>query len=325
MNWSKNRRRFILSRKALEAMLLFVLLFGASWGYGACFSSDGEENFKKAVKPQEIMEAPITNEPEITVTVQLKTGEMLTQELEEYIINVVAAEMPADFPQEALKAQAVAARSYCLHYLSNNAYIPAGTIAQDWLSEEEQKKRWQDNFALYHEKIAAAVYETKGEVLYWQNNVITAAYHASCGGKQTASAEEMWGGTAEYLSSVPCPHGEEKYSGVEHVFKKQEIAQALKRSGMKTIKVISVTKSGRAAEVKIDDDIYAAAKIRTALSLSSSIFTLKTKGDEVIITTYGSGHGVGMCQYGARYYAMKGWDYKKILAHFYPQTTLRQV
>lgn len=325
MNCLRKSRRKLRSSKLIGNLLLLGLFGGAVWGYSECWLADDNYTLTRVIKEQESLPMTETEQPGFMVTVQLKSGELLTQELEEYVINVVAAEMPADFPQEALKAQAVAARSYLKHYLTNNAYIPAGTIAQDWLSLEEQKKRWGDNYPIYHEKIVQAVSATKGEVLYWQDNVITAAYHASCGGIKTAAAEEIWGGAVSYLVSVPCPHGEEKYSKVEHIFTKKEIAQALNLPQVKSIKVLSLTASDRVKEVKVDEQIYEAAKIRTALALPSTIFTVKNKGDEIIITTSGSGHGVGMCQYGARYYANQKWDYKRILAHFYPETVLKKV
>ena len=307
------------------------LLIGAFWGYRECWGSIDDkavisesEATENTVAGDSVTESSLNYGSALTVAVQMKTGEIITEGLEEYVCGVVAAEMPANFEKEALKAQAVAARSYCLHYLGGKEYIPAGTAAQDWLSEEEQKARWGDNYEKYRAKIAAAVAETKGEVLYWQKSVITAAYHASCGGERTAAAAEVWQNEVPYFISVACPHGEEKYTAAEHVLTKKEIAQAFGKKEVRKLKLI-LSKSGRVQTVEIDGESIDAAKVRAALGLASNIFTMKDKGEEVVITTWGSGHGVGMCQYGAEYYAKKGWDYRKILAHYYPKTTLGEV
>lgn len=325
--------RKIIAKRQIKRKIIIVafggLMIGAWWGYNEAWDVSAQSVQKEDVSivmPQ--VEETVKADSEhvlsnsFLVAVQTKSGEIIQQELEEYVCNVVAAEMPAHFASEALKAQAVAARSYCVHYLSGKPYIPAGTIAQDWISSEEQKERWGSNYDIYREKIALAVNETKGEVLYWQNAVITAAYHASCGGRKTASAKEVWGGEVAYLQSVDCPHGADKHSGVEHIFTKEEIARAIGVDGVKDVQIKSYTNSGRVDGVLIDGIEYDIGKIRTSLSLPSGIFTVNIKEEKVIITSYGSGHGVGMCQYGAEYYAKEGWDYQQILQHFYPETTL---
>ena len=262
---------------------------------------------------------------DFVVKIQTKDGEILEQNLEEYLTGVLAAEMPANFELEALKAQAVAARSYVVYYLGKNDYIPAGTSAQDWLSEEEQKERWGDNYQKYHEKIVQAVRETANEVLLWQDAVIEAVYHSSCGGYKTAAAADVWGGYVPYLQSVDCPHGEDKHSQKESRFSREEFAELLKAPKNGKIKITASDSSGRVLEIMVGDEVFQGDEVRNALGLSSTVFSIKTSDDEVIITTNGSGHGVGMCQYGANYFAQQGWSYKQILAHFYPETELGEV
>ena len=259
------------------------------------------------------------------VKVKSKDGEIIEQNLEEYVSGVLAAEMPVNFALEALKAQAVATRSYCIYYLGKNDYIPAGVSAQDWLSEEEQRERWGDNYENYRQKIVQAAAETKGEVLLWQDSVIEAVYHASCGGYKTAAAADVWGGYIPYLQSVDCPHGEDKHSKKENHFSRAELAESLGAPAKGEIKITAKDASGRVAEITVGGEAFQGSEVRSALGLPSTVFTVKTKGDEVIITTDGSGHGVGMCQYGANYYALEGWDYKQILAHFYQETELGKV
>lgn len=322
-------RKNIILRKIIDGrrIVVLLLLVGAVWGYSVGWYSPTQKEAIPIVKETKLADSTADEytEKAFWVPVQTKSGEIINQELEEYVCGVVAAEMPANFATEALKAQAVAARSYCVHYLSGKEYIPAGTSAQDWLSVAEQQKRWGSNYEVYRDKIALAVAETKGEVLYWQGSVITAAYHASCGGTRTASAKEVWGGDVAYLPSVECPHGQDKHSGVEHIFTKEAIAQAIGVTSVKNMQIKSYTPSGRAAVIKIDGVEYDAAQIRTALALPSSVVEIKVKTDEVLITSFGSGHGVGMCQYGAEYYAKEGWNYQQILQHFYPETVIGQV
>lgn len=325
--WSRRKDTIFAKIINKHIIVLLGLLIGAGWGYSVGWNSSEPKEAISIVKEMKTSDSKseVLVENVFWVPVQTKNGEIINQELEEYVCGVVAAEMPANFAFEALKAQAVAARSYCVHYLSGKEYIPAGTSAQDWLSIAEQKNRWGNNYETYRDKIALAVAETKGEVLYWQDSVITAAYHASCGGVGTASAKEVWGGDVAYLKNVECPHGQDKYSGVEHIFTKEEIAQAIGVNSVKNIRITSYTISGRAAVIQIDGVEYETTQIRTALALPSSVIEVKVQGDNVIITSFGSGHGVGMCQYGAEYYAKEGWNYQQILEHFYPETTIGQV
>jgi len=266
-----------------------------------------------------------TVDEQLIVMVKTEKGELIKQDLEEYVACVVAAEMPAKFELEALKAQAVAARSYGVYYLQNNDYIPAGTTAQAWIDENEQQNRWGDNYAEYSAKIAQAVAETTGEVLLWQEEVIEAVYHASCGGKKTAAAQEVWGGYVPYLPSINCEHGVDKHTATKYVFTKKELADKLKIKNVDKIQITSITDSGRVEEVKVGNDLFQGTQLRSLLGLSSTVFTIESKDGKAIITSNGAGHGVGLCQYGAQYWAQKGMSYAEILAHFYPQTQIGQV
>lgn len=335
MTAKRIRKRKIRRAVWIASVIVFALAMGryadkmtvseeASVGN---ISIEAQENAavpeKENVEPKENPAPKKTTN--FTVNVQRKDGEIIEQNLDEYLTGVLAAEMPVNFELEALKAQAVAARSYCIYYLGKNDYIPAGVIAQDWLSEEEQKERWGDNYEAYHAKIVQAVEETASEVLLWQKAVIEAVYHSSCGGYKTAAAADVWGGYVPYLQSVDCPHGEDKHTNKEKRFSRAEFAKALGAPAKGEIKITAKDVSGRVVEMAVGDELFQGGEVRSALGLSSTMFSVKTSGDEVIITTNGSGHGVGMCQYGANYYALQGWDYKQILTHFYTETELGQV
>ena len=318
----------------LGVVLAFTLYLGHfAENYNLSQEAAADPNLAETINQQALTKEDLKQSEEqdlqdlsdFTVKIQTKDGGIIEQNLEEYLCGVLAAEMPANFELEALKAQAVAARSYAVDYLGKNDYIPAGTSAQDWLSTEEQKERWGDNYPANREKIVQAVSETANEVLLWQGVVIEAVYHSSCGGYKTAAAADVWGGYVPYLQSVECPHGEDKHSNKESIFSREEFADLLNAPKKGDIKITAADTSGRVLEIAVGAEKFQGSEVRSALGLASTAFSVQTKGEEVIITTNGSGHGVGMCQYGADYFAKKGWDYQQILAHFYQETELGEV
>lgn len=257
--------------------------------------------------------------------------------LEEYLVGVVAAEMPAEFPLEALKAQAVAARTYALKRLVAggvaNPTHPGADLCDDhrhgqaWLSREELKNRWGKlSYYQYYYKVKKAVDETAGQVLTYKGELIDPAYHASCGGR-TENSEDVWKYEAPYLRSVPCPYDANPYPAQTASFSLEQLDRALGSSlntaaalaGGKRpeIKVVEKTSTGRPKTLAIGDKRLPAAAVRDLLELRSTNFIFELKGDTVTFTTSGYGHGVGLCQYGARGLAEHGYDYRTILGHYY--------
>jgi stage II sporulation protein D len=263
---------------------------------------------------------------------------VVTMQLEDYLVGVVAAEMPAEFPPDALKAQAVAARTYAMKRMGAagvaNPLHPGADLCDDhrhgqaWLSREELKKRWGTvHYYNYYYKVKKAVDETRGQVLTYQGQLIDPAYHASCGGR-TENSEDVWKYQVPYLRSVPCPYDADPNPVQDASFSLEQVDNALgttlaavpaagKGKPESVFKVIDKTATGRPKTLQIGDRRLPAAAVRDLLGLRSTNFTWKVEGDTVTFTTTGHGHGVGLCQYGAKGMADHGYNYRTILGHYY--------
>jgi stage II sporulation protein D len=258
-------------------------------------------------------------------------------QLEDYLIGVVAAEMPAEFPLDALKAQAVAARTYAVKRMIaggiDNPMHEGADLCDDhrhgqaWLSREELKERWGTlRYYNYFYKVKTAVDETRGEVLTYQGQLIDPAYHSSCGGK-TEDSGEVWKFQVPYLCSVPCPYEADPQPLQSVSISLEQVDQALGTtlaavpvSGNKAggeMKVLERTSSGRPKTLLVDGQQFSTVMVRDLLGLRSTNFTWKLENDSITFTTTGYGHGVGMCQYGARGMAEHGYNYRTILGHYY--------
>ena len=244
------------------------------------------------------------------------TTETITIPLEEYIVSVVAAEMPAAFPVEALKAQAVAARTYTVRRLqpgsaSNHVY-PGADICDDprysqaWISKQQMKERWgQAGYHQYYNKIKRAVDSTKGQVLTYNNELINAVYHASCGGGATENSGEVWQFDKPYLKSVSCPFCADPRRVQSVSYTLDEVSTRLQTDlkaipaaagSSQIIKVKEQTGTGRPKVLLVGDRSMPATVFREKLSLRSTRFTYQLEDDKITFTTTGHGHGVGMCQ-----------------------------
>lgn len=258
--------------------------------------------------------------------------------LEDYLVGVVAAEMPVEFPEEALKAQAVAARTYVLKRMAGggvaNPVHPGADVCdnpahgQAWLAREDLKDRWGTlHYYQYYYKVKEAVDETAGQVLVWKGDLIDPAYHASCGGA-TENAADVWQSEAPYLSSVPCPYDTDPQPVRAVTFRLEELDQVLGTNlnavpvteGAGTaagIKLIEETETGRSKTIAFGNKQFSAMVVRDLLGLRSTRLTWFLDGETVTFTTTGYGHGVGMCQYGSKGLAEHGYDYRIILGHYY--------
>lgn len=265
--------------------------------------------------------------------------------LEEYLIGVVAAEMPASFPVEALKAQAVAARTYIRQRMSpggvaNNKH-PGSDVSSDpregqaWISRAEMEKRWGKIQTLeYYYKIKWAVDNTNGQVITYNSQLIFPAFHASCGGG-TENAEEVWVAATPYLKGVPCPYCSDPKPERQVTYTLAELDKKLKTnlsampvtSGNKP-KPLTITKettTGRPKEIRLANKNYPATLLREILNLRSTRISWNIKGDQITFTTRGHGHGVGLCQYGAKGMAENGKTYEEILKHYYTGVEITKI
>lgn len=255
--------------------------------------------------------------------------------LEDYIKGVVAAEMPVSFEIEALKAQAVAARTYALKHIQNTEKINAEDIGQAYISIEEMKKRWGDNFDIYYKKVSDAVDATKNEIIVYNNEPIEAVFHSTSAG-MTETAENVWKSPLPYIKSVDssydvnAPDFEYKTivdinDFIKKIKSKNNSAKINSQNIMDNIKIISRTKAGYVSNIKIGGVSFTGIEIRQLFSLRSSNFTISSDGKNVIFTTKGYGHGAGMSQYGANFMAKEGKTYKEIINHYYFDVEIRNI
>ena len=251
-----------------------------------------------------------------------KTNVNINKELEDYVVGVVAGEMPVNFPHEALKAQAVAARTYAVRQLQSNPNMKYEDIAQAYVSIDKMKEMWGNNFDEYYAKIKNNVYATAGEILEYNNEPILAAFCSTTNG-YTEECQNVWTQDLPYLKSVKSEGDELSpyYSDSVTVPKKQFSSLF----GSTDFTVTEKTNAGYVKSVNIGGNVYSGDRIRQIMGLRSTCFDIFNEGENIIFSTKGYGHGVGMSQYGACFMANNGDDYKTILAHYYTGTNLKNL
>lgn len=264
-------------------------------------------------------------EPKQYVTIYRSNGSVLKIELEEYIIGVVGAEMPASFDSQALMAQAILARTYALKAIQNNNRLTDNSSTQNYKSNEELKQLWGTSYSTYYSKVKSAVETTKGMVLTYGGSLIEAVYHSTSNG-YTENAENVWGNSFPYLVSVESP-----YDSINPSFIKEQFLSYADLSTKLQMEVtqnsewtiLSKTSGNRVNQISIDDHLFTGVEIRTKLGLRSTDFSIEKNESGITFQTKGYGHGVGMSQYGANGMAKHGYSYTQILKHYYPGVTIQ--
>ena len=284
--------------------------------------------------------------------------EIVEMELEEYLVGVVAAEMPANYHQEALKAQAVAARTYAARHLSlfggnGSQQYPGADICTDyrfsqaWISKDSMKEKWGFiPFFYFYNRINEAVEETKGKVIVYNNKLIDAVYHSNAGG-MTEDPYYVWGNRVPYLKSVKSPYDSKKKKNYIYNFNfkltdvdmklgtslEEIVAGVQKNSESRIIsfnknniiKTLQKSNSGRIVKIRFGDKIIGGQELRRKLSLPSNLAEFEIRGSKLFCTVKGNGHGVGMSQTGADGFAKNNYNYKEILKHYYQEVEIKNI
>lgn len=265
----------------------------------------------------------------------IDSGEIEEVKLDEYLYGVVSAEMPASYEIEALKAQAVVARTYTIYQIQNNGSKHEGAhicdsfeCCQAWISKEDRFEKWEENERENNwQKIVGAVNQTAGKIITYDGKPINAFFHSNSGGV-TESSVNIWGGIEyPYLKSVETS-GEEGYSqySSEVSFTQEELLNKIKEkypdvqidfNAEDSIQILEYTDSGRVRTIKFGNTQIAGTEARTILGLKSTNFVINKQDGKIIFSVIGYGHGVGMSQTGADSLAKSGKGYEEIIKHFY--------
>ena len=284
--------------------------------------------------------APLPDGPAAPMSVRVLHGEEIVDTpLEDYLVGVVAAEMPADFESEALKAQAVAARTYTLYCMRTGRHANADVCTdyrccQAWKSGAAMREGWGEAYAEKLARIRQAVNETRGEVLCWEGEAVFAAFHSSSAGF-TEDCGAIWSGLP-YLVSVSSPEDAGTVPGYVSTVERSpldfrdtllSVSPEADFSGAPESWIGEIRRdlSGRVSEAELGGTAFTGVKLRELFALRSTAFDLVFTDGVFRFTVTGFGHGVGMSQYGANVMAAQGADYRTILAHYYPGTELNYI
>lgn len=331
----------ILNRKiamvyTVVCILILIVLIASMFIIKKWEEESKEKNIENEI--EKVKEYELKNKVPKEIKVKItKTGEITIMDIDEYLKGVVPSEMPPSYNIEALKAQAVVARTYTFEKMLNNghtdsdicdnyaccqAYYNKEKIIEIWTGRGFDEKTRQE----YWSKVEEAVDSTNNIVVTYKGKYIKAYFHANSGG-MTESSTEIWGKQKlDYLVPV-VSLGEENHSQYksEVIFTYEDLEQKLSKgsdlrckiNSFDEIKIQGYTVSGRVASVLIGNQEYEATTLRTLLGLKSTNFLIEEANDKVVFKVTGYGHGLGMSQTGSNYYASKGWTYDQIIKHYY--------
>lgn len=350
--------KYRIDYKRLLLVLLTVLFSGVflRWGIISCTNSDAKANTiqplttesiplsitfsRKEAQPVPVSEA--TASPISLINVYNHREDKLeTMSLEDYIFSVVSAEMPASYETEALKAQAVAARTfscYCILHRGCGSNDEADVCTnsqccQAYADTDKLKQNWGDNYEKNAQKIRSAVEETKSMVMLYEGKPIEALFHA-CSGGSTENSENVFSAARPYLRAVVSQNevgsrqnGEVRLSLADLIEKvnKAYPKAKLKMDGLiEQVGIVSTFPSGRVENLKIGETNITGKQTRKLFGLDSTMFIIMFTDDEIVFMTKGYGHGVGMSQSGANGMAKDGEKYEQILLHYYTGVTISE-
>ena len=262
------------------------------------------------------------------------TGEIEELGLDQYLYGVVSSEMPASFEEEALKAQAVVARTYTIYKITSGSKHENADICDDskccqaWISKEARFEKWNEGERENNwSKIVSAVDNTKGKIITYEGKPINAFFHSNSGGK-TEIASSVWGGKDEpYLQAVETS-GESNYTqySSELTISKEEFIEKIKQyhndfeidfSNENQIEILEYTEGQRVKKIKVGNLELSGTEIRNIFGLKSAKFEIVIEDENIKFNVLGYGHGVGMSQTGADSMAKEGKGYEEIIKHYY--------
>lgn len=320
----------MIFKQIIHSAALGIVVPGMIFSALAGFSSSTTQE-QKTEESQQNLNKPTEKVSQVFIPVLKSDGQVVQMDLEDYICRVVLGEVPASFETEALKAQAVAARTYTLRCVLGGDKHPEGAVCTDYRCCQEYREpesyiRSGGTLASV-QKVFDAVTETAGEVLYYDGKLIMATYFASAGGT-TEDAREVWGNAVPYLTVVSSPADDDAYNGQTVTFTAEEfqtrLGVTLKGKPESWFGRVSYTVGGGVDMMRIGGKLYSGVDLRGIFDLRSTIFTVTTTDTSVTFETRGYGHRVGLSQYGADAMAVLGSGYKEILHHYYPGTILSQ-
>lgn len=260
-----------------------------------------------------------------------ETNEIIQVPFEDYIVGVLAGEMPVSFDIEALKAQAVASRSYVMkqmYYNKDKEYDVIDTVKnQVYLDYDYLKDAWKEEYTTKINKIKKAVLETYNEYLEYNGEVVDAMFFSTSVGK-TENSEEIFNNQVPYLRSVDSTWDSiSPVYEVNYTFEAKDFYTKLNQEYSEKLytEILEKTSTGRIKKIKINNLTYDSSEIVKDLNLKSNYFTIRQEDNTIYIKTKGYGHGVGMSQYGAEAMALNGFSYKEILEYYYQGTKIKKL
>ena len=309
----------------MKKMLALTIIFIAVPSFFILTDLKEEINYQIKEEKKE------NNNNDITIKVkQTNKNKIIEINIEEYVKGVIAGEMPISFELEALKAQAVAARTYALRRINkNNTYDVVDTVMnQVYKDDDRLKQEWGNNYETYINKITTAVTATKGEYVDYNGTYADTLFFSTSVGN-TENSEEIFGTKVSYLQSVSSiwdsevsPVFEEK-----NTFTREDFCKKLTLTDCSKIyvTVLDETSTGRIKNIKINNKIFTGSDVAYYLGVRSNYFSIYIENNNVIVLTKGFGHGVGMSQYGAEGMSKNGYTYREILEHYYQGTTIKNL
>ena len=313
---------------------LTLAVFGPAQGASSAPLPDAAAS---EAAPDSAAVPPSDQDSESFLLADQSAGAVVSVPRREYLIGAVAAEMPISWPDEALKAQAIAAHSYALYCRDHAAEPASGWLSVDpvrrqgYLTDAVLRSYWGTAYEQNYARLSALVDEVLDEILYYENVPACASYFAISNG-QTEASENVWGSALPYLISVDSST-DRSADNYEYTvtFSAEQVQQALAGLGISAdlaapegwFGPAALTSAGYTKTVTVCGQTVSGTTLRRALGLRSTSFTVQYQSGNFSFTTRGYGHGVGLSQWGTKAMAEQGKSYADILAHYYPGTQLQ--